>query len=105
MNRLTITQCIKITKTYHANGDSAIATYRALRRDYYLHNRSTRQSIGKIVKIFEETGAYTNIERPVHHRFALSAENIAIKSESVTEDPTVSIPRRSQELGLSYSTL
>ena len=28
----------------------------------------------------------TNIERPVHYRFALSAENIAIVSESVAEN-------------------
>ena len=47
----------------------------------------------------------TNIERPVHHRFARYAENIAIVSESVAEDPNVSIPRRPQELGLSYGTL
>ena len=33
-----------------------------------------------------------------------SAENIAIVSESVAEDPYVPIPRRSQELGLSYGT-
>ena len=47
----------------------------------------------------------TNIERLVHHRFAHSAENIAIVSECVAEDPNVSIPRRSQVLGLSYGTL
>ena len=41
----------------------------------------------------------------VHHRFARSAENIATVSKSVVEDPNVSIPRRSQELGLSYGTL
>ena len=41
----------------------------------------------------------TNIERPVHYRFARSAENIAVVSESVAEDPNVWIPRRSQELG------
>ena len=38
----------------------------------------------------------------MHHCFARSAENIAIVSESVSEDQNVSIPRRSQELGLSY---
>ena len=105
MDRLTITQRIKIIKTYYKNGDSATATYRALRGDYGLHNRPTTQAIGKIVKKFEETGAVTNIVRPVHHRFARSAENIAAVSESVAEDPNVSIPRRSQELGLSYGTL
>ena len=43
----------------------------------------------------------TNIEKPVHDRFARSAENITIASESVAEDPNVSIPCRSQQLGLS----
>ena len=40
-----------------------------------------------------------------HHSFSRSAGNISIVSESVTEDPNVSIPRRSQELELSYGTL
>ena len=47
----------------------------------------------------------TNIEKPVHHRLARSAEIIAIVSESVAEGPNVSIPRRPQKSGLSYGTL
>ena len=47
----------------------------------------------------------TNIERPVHHRFARSTEDIVIVSESAAEDPNAPVPRRSQELGLSYGTL
>ena len=39
----------------------------------------------------------------MRHPFARSAENIAIVSESIAEDPNVLIPRRSQELGLSYA--
>ena len=105
MDRLTITQRIKIIKTYYKNGDSAPATYCPLRGDYGLHNRPTTQAFGKIVKKFEETEAITNIVRPVHHRFARSVENIAAVSESVGEDPNVSISCRSQELGLSYGTL
>ena len=62
-------------------------------------------AIDKIVKEFEETGVVTNVEGPVHHRFARSVENNAIVSESVGENPKVSIPRRSMELGLSYGTL
>ena len=100
MDRLTITRRIKIIKTYYKNGDSATATYRALRGDYGLHNRPTMQAIGKIVKKFEETGAVRNIVRPVHHRFARSAENIAAVSESVGEVPNVSIPCHTQELRL-----
>ena len=63
MDRLTITQCMKLIKTYQKNGDYATATYRALRGYYGLHNWPTMQAIGKIVKEFEETGAgvFTNI--------------------------------------------
>ena len=79
--------------------------YRALRGDYGLHSRPITQEIGKIVKKFEETGVVINIERLMHHRFARSAEDIAIVSKSVAENPNVTIPRRSQELGLFYGTL
>ena len=91
-DRLTITKRIKIIKTYYKNGNSVTVTYRALRRDYGLHNRPTMQAIGKIVEKFEETGVVTNIRRPVHRHFARSTENIAIV-------------RRSQQLRLSYGTL
>ena len=47
----------------------------------------------------------TNTERSAYHRFVHCAENIAIVSESVAEDPNVSIRRGSQEFGLSYGTL
>ena len=67
-----------------------------------LHNRPTTQAIGKIVKKFEETGVVTNIERLGYHRFARSAENIAVVSESVAEDSNVSIPCHSQELFCIY---
>ena len=49
------------------------------------------------MKKFEEAGVVTNIERLVHHRFFRSAENIAIVSESVAEEPNLLIPRRSQQ--------
>ena len=41
----------------------------------------------------------------VNHRFARSAEIIAIFIESVAEVSNVTIPRRSHDLELSYSTL
>ena len=70
-----------IIKTYYENDNSATATYRALRADYGVHNRPTTQGIGKIVKKFEETGAFTDIVRRVHHRLARSAENFAAVSQ------------------------
>ena len=73
MGSITITQCIKNIKTYYKNADSGTVTYRALKAEYGLHNRPTMQAIGKIGKKFEETEMITNIENPVHHRFAHSA--------------------------------
>ena len=89
MARLTITQRIKIIKTYSKNSDSATAKYHALGEDYGLHNRSTTQAIGKILKKFEETRVVTNIERPVHHRFASFAENISVNVSAVEEPECV----------------
>ena len=100
MDRSTITQRIKMITTYYKNDDSATAMYPALKGDYGLHNGSTMQAIGKIVKKFEATGLVTNIKWPVHHRFVRSSENIAGVGESVAEDPYVSFPCRSQELRL-----
>ena len=56
MDRLTITQPIKVIKTYYKYYDSVTATYLALKGDYELHTRPTTQAIGKIVKKFEDTG-------------------------------------------------
>ena len=58
MDNLTITQRIKIIKTYYRNGDSA-------------------------TNEINEIGVVTNIERPMHHRFDRSAKNIAIVSQSI----------------------
>ena len=54
MNRLTITQRIKIIKSYYKNGNSATVTYRALRRDLGLQNHPTTQAIGKSVEKLKE---------------------------------------------------
>ena len=56
------------------------------------------------MKKFGNTGVDSNIGTPVRHRFAYSAENIAIASESIAKYPNMSIPRRSQELGLFHGT-
>ena len=53
----SITQRIKMIKTYYKSYASATATCRALGEDYGLHNRPTSQPIVKTVKKFEETGS------------------------------------------------
>ena len=83
-------------KIYYKNVDSTTATYHVLRGDCSLLSRPTTQTIGKIVKKFEETEVVTNIERLVHRHFARFIENTAFVSESVAEYPNVSITCRSQ---------
>ena len=60
MGHLTITQRMKMIKTYYKNSDSATTTYRALKEDYGWINYSTTQAIGKILKKLEETGVDIN---------------------------------------------
>ncbi|XP_055921798.1 uncharacterized protein LOC129952888 [Eupeodes corollae] len=85
MDRLTISKGIQMVKAYYKNDHPATATYRAFKGDYVSHIRPTTQVVGKIVKKFEETELVTNIV------------NIAALSETVSEDPNVSIPRRYQD--------
>ena len=94
MDRLTITQRIKIIKTYYKNGDSATAMYRALRANYGLRNRPTAQ-LAKEEICRDWSG----------HKYCEACAPCAIVTKSVAEGPNVSIPLRSQELGLSYGTL
>ena len=105
MDRLTTAERVKIVKTYYKSGDSNVSTFRALRGDFGKNTRPTAQAIGKIVAKFEKTGSVTDATTPAHHRKARSMENIAAVSASVEEDPNLSIPRRSQQLGLSYGSL
>lgn len=105
MDRLTTEQRIKIIKTYYKSNDSAVTAYRALKADYGRHNRPSQQTILNTVNKFEQSGSVLDVRRAVHHRNVRSVENIAAVSESVAEDPNSSIPRRAQQLGLSYGSL
>lgn len=57
--------------------------------------------ISKTIKGFEDTGIVTDMVRPVHRRDVRTAENIASVSENVTGNANSSIPRRSQQFGMS----
>ncbi|KAJ8976940.1 hypothetical protein NQ317_012225 [Molorchus minor] len=58
----------------------------------------------RLVENFGQTGSLANKSTHVHRRGAQSEVNIAAVSQSVKDDPNLSIPRRSQELGLSQTT-
>ncbi|KAJ8979493.1 hypothetical protein NQ317_000369 [Molorchus minor] len=104
MNRYTIEQRLEIIRIYYQNACSVRRTYRALREIYGQRNRPTERSIYRLVEKFGQTGSLANKSTHVHRRGAQPEVNIAAVRQSVRDDPNLSIPRRSQELGLSQTT-
>lgn len=105
MERYSIAQRINIVKTYYKNNDSPSETHRALRKDFGRHNRPVLSTISSVVAKFERTGSVADDFKPTRFRSARSVENIAATAASVDRDDSLSIPRRRQELGLSYGSL
>lgn len=80
-------------------------TLRALCDFYPRHKRPAESTIRRLVAKFESTGSINNQPTTVRYRNARSAENIAAVRESVQENPRQSVSRRSQELGLTASSI
>lgn len=105
MARLTKEELIFIVKTFYKNNESIVATFRALRERFGVHNRPTKQAISKIIKRFESIGSVQVVKRAARPRPVRTRRNIEVVKESVAEHPNTSTRVRSQELGLSRTTL
>ncbi|CAK9817074.1 Transposable element Tc3 transposase [Anthophora quadrimaculata] len=105
MDRYTLQQRIHIIQTYYENGRSLISTYRKLRNYFGVNNRPNQSSIQRLVKKFEETGCVVDKPKSGRPKTVRTNENIAAVCESVKNEPTTSISRRSQELGISYGSV
>lgn len=105
MQRYTVPQRVKVIEIYYRNQLSIRRTFRALREIHGPNNRPTEATIRRIVSKFEATGSVENLPTPRRRRSARSLENIAAVRENVQETPKLSILRRSQELGLSPSSV
>ena len=105
MERYTLEQRLQIVQIFYQNNRSVAATLRALRPFYGPFNKPTRSTIDRLVKKFESTFSLHDVPVPVRARSARSVENIAAASASVQEDANVSLTRRSQQLGLSVTSL
>lgn len=105
MVKYTSEQRLQIIKIYYQNSSSVIATLRAMTPIFGRRNRPTRRSIERLVAKFESTYSLLNVPVPKRARSARSEENIAAVRASVAEQPKQSIPRRSQELGISQTSL
>ena len=104
MERYTVIQRLEIIKIYYKNNESVRETFRALREIYGRHNRPTELAIRNLIKKFESTGSVCDVKHPTRQKRKRTQENIDAVNESVSEEPELSITRRSQRLGLSYGT-
>ncbi|CAH1991124.1 unnamed protein product [Acanthoscelides obtectus] len=89
----------------YKNGAKIKNTFRALREHFGRNNRPNETTIGRLVRKFEATGSVANLPGSGRPRSVRTPENIAVVKESVRDDPKQSTTRRSQELGISRTSL
>lgn len=100
----TVQQRINIVQIYYENRRSVTITLRKLRPLFGRNNVPSERAIRDLVQKFETSGMLIDKPRVRYQRRGRSDENIARVSDSVREEPTTSIRRRSQQLTLSYGT-
>ena len=104
MDKYTIEQRVQIIKIYYQNNESVRKAFRALREFYGRNNRPAESTIRRLVNKFQSSGTVTDTIVPVRQRNARSKANIAAVNGSVHENSNLSVPRRSQELGISQTS-
>lgn len=104
MERLTNEQRLQIIEFYYQNSCCVKSVFRALRPYYGRHNRPTEAGIRRVVEKFRTNFTLLDIKPPTRMRRVRTEENIASVSASVNDDPNLSIRRRSQQVGLCFST-
>jgi len=104
MNKFTLPQRLEIIQIFYKNSRSFVATQRAFHAKYGRHNAPYELAIRRIVDKLESEFTLHDSKPPTRTRTARSEENIAAIRASVAENDNVSIPCRSQELGLSTMT-
>ena len=104
MNRLTNEQRLQIIEFNYQNTCFVMKVHRALLPFYGQFNRPTESAIRAIVTKFRTKFTLWDIKPPTRLRRVRTKENIAAVSASVNDDHQLSIRRRSQQLGLCYST-
>lgn len=105
MERYTLQQRIEVMKMYYKYGENFATTVRRVRGAFGRRGAPSRTAIVNLITKFEQTGSLSDIKRPVRMRSVRSVENIAAVAESVADNPGLSIPKRSQQLGISQTSL
>ena len=94
---------MQIIQIYYQNNESVRKTFRALREFDGPNNRPAEGTIRRLVNKFQSSATLTDTIVPVRQRNAPSEANIAAVNESVDEKPNLSVPRRSEEFGISQT--
>ncbi|CAH2000968.1 unnamed protein product [Acanthoscelides obtectus] len=102
--RLTNEQPLQIIEFYYQNSCSVKRVHRALLPIYGQFGRPAEGAIRKLVIKFRTQFILLDIKPPTRRRRVMTEENIAAVSASVSDDREMSIRRRSQQLGICYST-
>ena len=102
MNRFTNEQLLQIIEFNYPNGCSVKKVHRALLPFYGQFNRPTEAAIRAIVTKFRTKFTLLGIKPPTR---LWTEENTIVVSGSDNDDHQFSIRRRSQQLGLSESTM
>lgn len=105
MNRFTLEQRWEILKTYFESGCVLAETARNLRIKFGRNEAPTERGIRKFIDKVRETGMLVDATRVPHARPVRTVEAIAAVTESVRLNPTTSTRRRSQQVGVSRTTL
>ncbi|QQP37612.1 Putative DD41D transposase, partial [Caligus rogercresseyi] len=104
MERLTNEQRLQIVEIYYQNSCSVKNVHRLLRPYYGRHNRPCESTIRAVITKFRTKFTLLDIKPSTRMRTVRTEENIAAVASSVNENREMSIRRRSQQLGLCYST-
>jgi len=105
MERFSIEQRILIVKTHYKNGECYAETVRKLRAIFGRGNAPTATTVSRLVQKFEESGSVATRKSPGRNRNVRTQQNIAVVQDSVNVSPVKSLRRRSQQLGMSTSSV
>lgn len=105
MERYTPKERAEIVKFYFENSSSVVLCQRAYRRKYRQKKVPNPKTIKSLVEKFNQFGHVGDLPQKKRARTRRSMEAIAAVQADVREHPTTSIRHRSQQFGMSRTTM
>ena len=105
MERYTLQQSIEIVQIRYENGKNFAKTVRKVKSFLGRREASSQSAIVKLVQKIELLEQVSDMKNRTRARRAKTPANIISVAHSMDENPDLSIPRRSLELGILQTTL